>query len=442
MDLRNGLRLSRSSQIALVGAGGKTTALFQLAGAYECTVLATATTHLAVEQLQLADRHFQILTGKTIPPLKEEHSGQTLLYTGSVIEGENRVRGVTDPVLEALRKAAVAHQLPLLIEADGARRLPLKAPADHEPPIPPFVDTVILVVGLSGLGKPLSEDFVHRPHVFGEIAGLSPGEPIQVQHLKRVLLSPQGGLKNIPPQARKILILNQADTLKSTTELEPLVHELVGIYQAVGITSLGVDGKVHAVHEPAAGVILAAGGSERYGKTKQLLPWRGKPLVHHVAKTALAAGLDPVIVVTGADGHEVQKAVADLGVESIHNPSWALGQSTSLRTGLSALSSQVGCAVFLLADQPQIPAALVRALRETHAKTHAPIIAAEVEGQRANPVIFDRDTFPALMALDGDVGGRVLFDCYSTVFVPWDDTTIRLDVDTPADYQRLLEQNL
>ncbi|MFO8037612.1 MAG: selenium cofactor biosynthesis protein YqeC [Anaerolineales bacterium] len=441
MDLRNGLRLTRSSQIALVGAGGKTTALFQLAGEYEVTVLATATTHMDLEQLQFADRHVQILTGETIPPLKEEYHGQTLLYTGSVIDGESRVRGVTEPVLSALRKAAITHHLPLLIEADGARQLPLKAPADHEPPIPPFVDTVIVMAGLSGLGKPLREDSVHRPHLFGEVAGLSPGEPIQIQHLKRVLLSSQGGLKNIPPQARKILLLNQADTLESTTELEPLIHDLVGTYQAVGITSLGVNGKVHAVHEPVAGVVLAAGGSERYGRTKQLLPWRGEPLVRHVAKTALATGLDPVIVVTGAEGTEVEKAVADVDVQFIHNPSWALGQSTSLQAGLSALSSQVGCAVFLLADQPQIPAALVRALKETHAKTHAPIIAAKVEGQRANPVIFDRDVFPALMALAGDVGGRVLFDRYPTVYVPWDDTSIRLDVDTPEDYQRLLNQD-
>ncbi len=440
MELKYGLRLRRSSHIALVGAGGKTTAFFQLAGEYACTVLATTTTHLAVEQLALADRHFQVHTGREIPSLREGYRGQTLLYTGSMIDGEKRVQGVTETVLEALRKAAKEHQLPLLIEADGARRLPLKAPADHEPPIPAFVNTVIVLAGLSGLGKPLREDSVHRPQLFGEIAGLPAGELIQIQHLKRVLLSSQGGLKNIPPQARKILLLNQADTLGSTAGLKPLIGDLLEAYQAVGIASLGADGKVLAVHEPVAGVVLAAGGSERYGESKQLLPWRGEPLVHHVTKTALAAGLDPVILVTGAEGSEVEKAVADLSVQPIHNPAWESGQSTSVRAGVKALPPRVGGAVFLLADQPQIPAALVRALREIHAETHAPIIATRVEGQRANPVLFDRDLFPQLTKLEGDVGGRALFDSYTPIYIPWDDAGIKLDVDTPADYRRLLER--
>jgi molybdenum cofactor cytidylyltransferase len=440
MDLNNSLRLTRSSHIAFVGAGGKTTALFQLAREYDCTVLGTATTHLAVEQLQQADRHFQILSGGKFP-LRDEYQGQTLLFTGSVIEGEGRVQGVTDTVLEGMRKTALAHQLPVLIEADGARRLPLKAPADHEPHIPAFVNTVIVVAGLSGLGKPLGEEFVHRPQVFGRIAGLSVGETIQTQHLRQVLLSPWGSLKNIPPQARKVLLLNQVDALESTANLDPLVSNLLDSYQAVGITSLGVDGKVHAVHEAIAGVILAAGGAERYGETKQLLLWRGEPLIRHVTKMALAAGLDPVVVVTGADGNEVQKAVADLGVQHVHNPAWKSGQSSSVQAGVDALPLSIGGVVFLLADQPQIPAALVRALRETHAETHAPIIAAQVEGERANPVLFDRDLFPALMALEGDVGGRALFDRYPTTYIPWDDTIIQFDIDTPADYQRLLKQD-
>ncbi len=53
----------------------------------------------------------------------------------------------------------------MIIEADGARKLPIKAPAEHEPVIPEFVNTVITVIGLSGLGKPLTEEWVHRPGI-------------------------------------------------------------------------------------------------------------------------------------------------------------------------------------------------------------------------------------------------------------------------------------
>ena len=442
MELKYGLRLSPDSKIALVGSGGKTTALFQLAREYESAVLAAAAAHMAPEQLAYADRHYQIQDRSEIPAFRPEFQGQTLLFTGAPTASEERVQGLTQDVLEGLWIRAEEHQLPLLVEADGARRMPLKAPADLEPPIPPFVDTVIVVAGLSGLGRPLQEGVVHRPDLFGKIAGLLPGETIHMRHLERVLLSPQGSLKNIPPRARKILLLNQADAVNSLSGLDPLLRAVLDIYQAVGITSLGVKRRVYAVHEPLAGIVLAAGGSRRYGESKQLLLWHGEPFVRQAAKTALEAGLDPVIVVTGAEEQRVRKAVSDLDVRCVHNPDWERGQSRSVRTGVRALPAQVGGAAFLLADQPQIPAALVSRLMTAHAQSHAPIIVTRVDDQRANPVLFDRALFQDLKSLEGDVGGRALFDRYKLVYVPWEDPQIKFDVDTPEDYQRLINRNI
>jgi molybdenum cofactor cytidylyltransferase len=64
-----------------------------------------------------------------------------------------------------------------------------------------------------------------------------------------------------------------------------------------------------------------------------------------------------------------------------------------------------------------------------------------VDGQRANPTLFDRRTFPGLMALQGDVGGRALFSKYTITWVPWHDPSLLLDVDTPEDYQKLLDMD-
>jgi len=102
---------------------------------------------------------------------------------------------------------------PLLFEADGSRRHPLKAPASYEPPIPDFVDTVVVVAaGLSALGKPLTTKQVHRSEIYSCLSGLQEGDKISIEALTRVLCHPFGGLKNIPPHACRVALLNQVDT--------------------------------------------------------------------------------------------------------------------------------------------------------------------------------------------------------------------------------------
>jgi molybdenum cofactor cytidylyltransferase len=196
---------------------------------------------------------------------------------------------------------------------------------------------------------------------------------------------------------------------------------------------------VWAVHERVAGIILAAGAGERMGgQVKLLLPWRGETLVRTVARTALEGGLRPVVVVSGAHADEIEAALSDLPVELAHNPDWRAGQSTSVRVGVEALPGETGAAVFLLGDQPQTPAALVRALRDEHARSLAPVVAPVVGGRRANPVLFDREVFADLRALQGEAGGRQVFERHGVHPLPWDDERQLWDVDTPEDYERLL----
>ena len=95
--------------------------------------------------------------------------------------------------------------------------------------------------------------------------------------------------------------------------------------------------------------------------------------------------------------------------------------------------------MYLLADQPRVTKELIISLVELHAATLAPLVAPEVQGQRSNPVLFDRQTFPALFALEGDVGGRPLFSRFKAARLPWHDSSILLDIDSPGDYRELLE---
>ncbi|MGE5073117.1 MAG: nucleotidyltransferase family protein, partial [Anaerolineae bacterium] len=244
-----------------------------------------------------------------------------------------------------------------------------------------------------------------------------------------------------PPGARRVMLLTQADSPELQAQARGIVPALLKCYASVIIADTSVE-VIHAVHEPAAGIVLAAGGSTRLGRPKPLLDWRGQPFVHAVASTALAAGLDPVVVVTGSEAGEVGQAVADLPVQVVNNADWQSGQASSIRAGLRSLPASTGAAVFLLADQPQIHFDVIQALTDTHAAELYPIVAPLVMMERrANPVLFDRVTFADLMALQGDVGGRAVFSKYRVEFMPWHDDRLLLDVDTEADYRRLTEDD-
>ncbi len=420
--------------VAFVGAGGKTTAMFTLARELPPPVLLTASTHLGIHQASLADIHHIASQPEEIFSLQIRDDAITL-FTGPQ-EGE-RLRGLDEASLLRLHAFSLQHQSPLLIEADGSRLHPLKAPASHEPAIPAFAGMVVVVAGLGGLGKALNETNIHRPEIFARLSGLDREEIITPEALSRLLTHPEGGLKNIPEAARRAVLLNQADTPVLQAQARGMVSILLGAFHTVILASLA-QRQVLAAWEPTAGILLAAGEAARFGQPKQVLGWMGKPLVRHVAESALQAGLSPLIVVTGAHAGAVTEALAGLPVLLSHNPDWREGQSTSIRAGLGKLPRETGAAIFLLADQPQVTPAVLRALVEQHDQQRSRIIAPLVQRQRANPVLFDRVTFPDLLVLSGDTGGRAIFSRYPPAWLPWQDENLLTDIDTPQDYQELI----
>jgi len=474
MRLLDAFRLRPTDTLALTGAGGKSAVLFSLGREIlaqharsnpDCVpiVLLAGTTHLSQDQIQLADHHFGLENETDIPTLSQLERGGAVLFTGSPVE-QNRLAGLSMGMIDRLRSLSAGLNTALLIEADGSRQLPLKAPAEHEPVIPPWIDKVVVVAGLSALGKPLGNDWVHRPERFSALSGLPAGGLVDEMHLARVLLHPSGGLKGIPENAARIALLNQAGTPELQAAALRLAATLLPIYQAVVVADLppashspelrqpaeagsGAEVKsqaksqVIAVHERIAGVILAAGAATRFGDVKQILVYQGKPLVRRTVETAIAAGLCPVFVVTGHAAEAVRAAVQDLPVTILHNPGWQTGQASSVAVGVGGLPADVGGAVFLMADQPRLPVRLLRSLVELHASTFAPIVAPLVDGERANPVLFDRRLFGELQTLTGDVGGRALFRKYSPVWLPWSDAAVLMDIDTLQDFESLLQSD-
>ncbi len=189
------------------------------------------------------------------------------------------------------------------------------------------------------------------------------------------------------------------------------------------------------------GILLAAGRSSRMRRPKQLLPWQGRPLVRHVAETALASRLTSLVVVVGAAAPAVSQALAGLSGPStiVVCPDYAQGLAASLRCGLGALPASTAGAVILLVDQPHITPGLINQLISAFlAAPGVPAVIPRYQGQRGNPVLLAARLFAELETLKGDVGARVILARYAAT-VRWldvDDPAVVEDIDTPAAYER------
>lgn len=187
--------------------------------------------------------------------------------------------------------------------------------------------------------------------------------------------------------------------------------------------------------EPFAVVVLAAGGSSRMGRAKQLLPYLGQTLVEHAARTALRSGASEVIVVVGAQADEVRALLRNLPVRIVTNRDWEQGMGGSIAAGVAALSENVEATIVALADQPRITPEHLRALgrRVLHGQ---PVVASEYDGVIGAPCAFGRSEFDALQALSGDEGARKLIRGRPVETLVFAEANV--DVDTPVQYRTLV----
>ncbi len=190
-----------------------------------------------------------------------------------------------------------------------------------------------------------------------------------------------------------------------------------------------------------AGVILAAGSASRMGETKQLLAFKGRPILEHVITNARQSNLYEIIVVLGHDTDAIQQNVDFSGTKAVTNSEYLKGQSTSLIKGVKTISPICDAAMFLLADQPLIKSNIINNIINAFEASHKSIIIPYYKKIRGNPVIVDRALFPDLNSLSGDTGPRVLFKKFkNSIFkIPIHDKAILIDVDTNDDYQKLIK---
>lgn len=181
------------------------------------------------------------------------------------------------------------------------------------------------------------------------------------------------------------------------------------------------------------GLVLAAGEGTRFGSDNKLLaPVGGEPIVVRAVGTLLAAEVDPVTVVVGHEADRVRAALSKLPVRTVENPRYREGQATSVRAGIEALPGDAPAVVVALGDMPFVDPGTVDALCRAYRAGSGTALAAAVDGQRGNPVLFDRQHFDALVDLEGDVGGRGILR-EEGVLVETGDPGVLRDVDWPAD---------
>ncbi|WP_436908445.1 nucleotidyltransferase family protein [Halosimplex marinum] len=190
-----------------------------------------------------------------------------------------------------------------------------------------------------------------------------------------------------------------------------------------------------------AGVLLAAGDSDRFGERDKLLATLdGEPLVRRAARTLVDAEVGPVAAVVGPESSGVRDVLAGLDLAVVANPDAAAGQATSVRRGVAWARDRADAVAFALGDMPRVDPGTVDRLVAAYRAGRGSALAAGYDGQRGNPVLFDGHHFDALAAVEGDRGGRGVFgSADDAAVVETGDPGVRADVDTPADLAALRE---
>jgi molybdenum cofactor cytidylyltransferase len=189
--------------------------------------------------------------------------------------------------------------------------------------------------------------------------------------------------------------------------------------------------------ESVGGLVLAAGGSRRLGRPKQLLPYGDATLLDHVLQTARACAFDQLVCVLGGAADDVRRQVDLRGADVVVNVAYGDGCSSSIATALRVMDPRIDVLVLLLGDQPGVRPEAVRALLA--GRGDAPLAACRYDDGRGHPLAFARSTFADLAALHGDKGVWRLMDRgpVAEVAVPG---PIPRDVDTPEDYHDVLTE--
>ena len=440
MKLRQAFGIVRGDVVSLVGAGGKTAALIALAH-------------------ELADEGWRVLATSTVPlPPDQASLMPHILACDSPAFTFTRALEAHRFVFACGRRSRDALALPppewfswaldsldadvLLVEADDAGGLPLKAPYPDEPNIPPESSLVIPVASLASLGQPLDNEHVYNAAAIIERYGFYQGSPIMSPWLAQVLRDEELGLRGVPAQARVVALLNAVPPSGYLRLRAHLIARMILRSERISGVALGsvrAADPVSELQRPLGAVIVAAGMSSRMqalGRHKSLLPWAGgKTIIEHIIDQLLLSRVQHITVVTGHQANEVGALAEKRGVNVVFNPEYQTGEMlSSIKLGLQAQPSHVAASLVVLGDQPRIQPKIVGQVMMAYAEGKGDLIIPSYQMRRGHPILIDRRYWGELLALPPEASLRDLLRVHSVSYVSVENDSVLHDVDTPDDY--------
>ncbi|MBK7893609.1 MAG: putative selenium-dependent hydroxylase accessory protein YqeC [Anaerolineaceae bacterium] len=429
----------RNELIAFVGGGGKTSLLFALGAALPGRRILSTTTRIFAAQMSRAEALVFATEGseENEAEIREALDQKGICLVVGAVAGDKAMGVLPELPGRWLARPDVDF---VLIEADGSRMRPIKAPAAHEPVIPPETTLVVPVVGIDALDGRFSQ-ITHRPELAEELLQHSViSEQLSVENVAQLMAHPQGGLKGVPDGARVVPFINKVETAVQLTAARQIARQLLHTprIERVIIGAAKTEQPVREVHQRVATVILAAGEGKRMGaQTKQLLPWGSTTVLGQTIANVQQTAVHHHLVITGHQAEKVRQIAAAAGAETLHNPDFATGEMiSSLQTAVRALDESVTAVLVMLADQPMVQPQTMDLLLEAYGQGHGDLIAPTFAGRRGNPVLIGRRYFAELLALPPGDAPRTLLrrhaDALHLVQVPSDD--ILRDLDSPEQY--------
>ena len=191
------------------------------------------------------------------------------------------------------------------------------------------------------------------------------------------------------------------------------------------------------------GLILAAGGSSRLGRPKQLVHFQGKTLIRNAAETLVDSSCDSIVVVLGAEIDGSTSEIADLPINICINHNWQTGMSSSIKAGLKELvklEGNLSAVVVTLCDQPHITTENIDQLVTEFQQANPRIVAAQYGETVGVPALFSKELFNDLLKLKGDKGARQLIRDHLPLVETIEIEKAAIDIDLPDDAARLISE--